>query len=310
MKWPTCASRAASTSAFWPSRSTALIESVPNEPIVVAPETTVAAPSHARASDSESRNSPRTTSAPSSSSRLTRSGSDVSRTIARTGLFWPRSASQTAPPTFPVAPTTRFTSTSCSGKASMTQLLADEQGRLGLSAERRSVRAGVMVGRRVFRREDPRFLTGGARYVEDLWLPDALQVTFVRSPFAHARILDVDASVASALPKTRVFTAADLGLGTFPPLAVPGLEQRMSRPFMAGEVVRFAGEIVAAVVTESRAAGADAAELVAVEYEQLPAVIDPRKALEDEVILFPEVGTNVCWRREAEPREDSLFEGC
>jgi len=167
-----------------------------------------------------------------------------------------------------------------------------------------------VIGRRVLRREDPRFLTGGARYVEDLWLPDALQVTFVRSPFAHARILDVDASVASALPKTRVFTAADLGLGTFPPLAVPGLEQRMGRPFMAGEVVRFAGEIVAAVVTESRAAGADAAELVAVEYEQLPAVIDPRKALEDEVILFPEVGTNVCWRREAEPRKDSLFEGC
>src|SRR6266849_9512267 len=290
MKWPTCASRAASTSAFWPSRSTALIESVPNEPIVVAPETTVAAPSHARASDSESRNSPRTTSAPSSSSRLTRSGSDVSRTIARTGLFWPRSASQMAPPTFPVAPTTRFTSTSCSGKASMTQLLADEQGRLGLSAERRCVRQAYggaaclpiiasrlrrpcaacetsrrlanVIGRRVLRREDPRFLTGGARYVEDLWLPDALQVTFVRSPFAHARILDVDASVASALPKTRVFSAADLGLGTFPPLAVPGLEQRMGRPFMAGEVVRFAGEIVAAVVTESRAAGADAAELV------------------------------------------------
>src|SRR5919204_4960876 len=112
MKWPTLAARAASTSESWPSRSTAVIESVPSEPIVVAPERTVAAPAHARASEEGSRNSPRTTSAPSSSRRLTRPGSEVSRTIARTGLPWPRSASQTAPPTLPVAPATRFTRTS------------------------------------------------------------------------------------------------------------------------------------------------------------------------------------------------------
>ena len=108
MKWPTSALRAASTSESCPSRSTALIESIPSEAIVVAPDTTVAMPSQARASDSGSRSSPRTTSAPSSSSHLTRSGSELSRTIARTGLSWPRSASQTAPPTLPVAPTTRF----------------------------------------------------------------------------------------------------------------------------------------------------------------------------------------------------------
>jgi carbon-monoxide dehydrogenase large subunit len=168
--------------------------------------------------------------------------------------------------------------------------------------------AGIM-GQRVLRREDPRFLRGEGRYVDNLPVAEARRVTFVRSSFAHARILGIDASAARSLPKTQVFTAADVDLDVFRPPPFPGLEQRMPRPFIARDVVRFVGEIVAAVVTEGAAAGIDAAELVVVDYDPLPVVIDPRKALEGEVVLFPEVGTNVCLRREA-PQDEALFEGC
>jgi carbon-monoxide dehydrogenase large subunit len=170
---------------------------------------------------------------------------------------------------------------------------------------------GGILGRRVPRVEDGRFLTGAGRYVESIALPGALHVTFVRSPVAHARIAGLDASAALALPGTQVLTAADVaGLGTFQPPAVPGLEQRMGRPYVAGEVVRFVGEIVAVVLTERRAAGADAAELVAVDYDLLPAVTDLHEALAGERLLFPETGTNVCYREGVEERDERLFDGC
>jgi carbon-monoxide dehydrogenase large subunit len=168
--------------------------------------------------------------------------------------------------------------------------------------------AGI-IGKRVLRREDSRFLEGEGTYVENLQLPGALHVAFVRSPVAHARIASVDVAEARDQPQTQVFTAADVDLGTFQPPPLPGLEQRMGRPFVAGDTVRFAGDIVAVVVSESRVQAADAAELVFVDYDPLPAVVDPLKALEDETVLFPEVGTNVCFRRADEPNE-ALFAGC
>jgi carbon-monoxide dehydrogenase large subunit len=167
-----------------------------------------------------------------------------------------------------------------------------------------------VIGQRVLRREDARFIEGRGQYVENLPLDNALHVTFVRSPFAHARIQSVDTSEARALPQTQVFTAADVDLDLFRPPPLPGLEQGMPRPFVASEVVRFAGDIVALVVTETRTQGADAAELVYVDYDPLPAVIDPHEALKDEVVLFPEVGTNVCSRVGAEAGDGSLFDGC
>jgi carbon-monoxide dehydrogenase large subunit len=168
----------------------------------------------------------------------------------------------------------------------------------------------TLIGQRVLRVEDRRFLTGEGTYVANLQLPGALHVTFVRSPYPHARIAGIDASAALALPGTQVFTAADLDLQTFNPPPLPGLEQRMGRPFLARDVVRFAGEIVAAVVTESRAAGADAAELVLVDYEPLPANADPRRALAGELLLFPELETNVCWQKEPDPANEGMFDGC
>jgi aerobic carbon-monoxide dehydrogenase large subunit len=166
-----------------------------------------------------------------------------------------------------------------------------------------------MMGQRILRREDARFLRGAGLYVENLELAGALHTTFVRSPYAHARVVDVDVAEAAELPGTRVFTASDAGPGTFQPPPFPGLDQRMGRPFVAGEVVRFVGDIVAVVLTESRAAGVDAAELVVVEYDPLPVAVDPEQALQGEILLFPEAGTNVCMSHPAE-RDESLFEGC
>ena len=168
--------------------------------------------------------------------------------------------------------------------------------------------SGVM-GQRVLRREDSRFLRGTGLYVENIDLPDALHATFIRSPYAHAHIVDVDVSAALALSGTQVFISADVGLGTFQPPPFPGLDQRMGRPFLADEVARFVGDIVAVVVTESRAEGVDAAELVVVEYDPLPAAVDPEQALAGDALLFPEAGTNICTSHPAE-RDESLFDDC
>ncbi|MGI8506656.1 MAG: xanthine dehydrogenase family protein molybdopterin-binding subunit [Solirubrobacteraceae bacterium] len=167
-----------------------------------------------------------------------------------------------------------------------------------------------MIGQRVRRREDPRFLTGRGRYVDDLELPGALHATFVRSDWAHARILGIDASAAAAFPGTRVFTHAEVDLGEMTSPFLAGVDERLFRPYLARDKVRFVGEIVAVVLTESRERGVDAAELVEVEYEPLPVVTDAREALRDETLLFEDVGTNVCIRQAPEQSDERLFDGC
>ncbi len=146
--------------------------------------------------------------------------------------------------------------------------------------------------------------------MDDLPLPGALHVTFVRSPWAHARIVGIDGSAAAALPGTQVFTAAEVGLGKRPAPPAIGIDERMFRPFLASDKVRFAGDIVAVVVTERRGAGIDAAELVDVEYDPLPVVTDPIEAARDEVLLFEDAGTNVCLERPPENPDEHLFDGC
>jgi aerobic carbon-monoxide dehydrogenase large subunit len=166
-----------------------------------------------------------------------------------------------------------------------------------------------MIGQRIRRREDPRFLTGAGSFVDDIELPGALWVTFVRSYVAHAKILGIDSSAATALPGTQVFTAADVRAGAMA-APMPGMDDGMRRPQIAGDTVRFVGEIVAAVVTETPTLGVDAAELVVVDYEPLPVVIDPRAALRDETVLHPDSGTNVCLHIEPEPPDAGLFDDC
>ena len=168
---------------------------------------------------------------------------------------------------------------------------------------------GSILGNRVVRVEDPRLLTAGGTYVEDIPLPDAAWVTYVRSPHAHARIVDIDTSDATAAPGVvAVFTAADLEHLGLVPHPSPAFPAAMRRPFLAIDVVRYVGEPVVAVVAEDRLAAADAADLVLVDYEPLPVVVDPVAALRDEVLLFPDHGTNAVMRFASSQQAD--FGGC
>ena len=152
-----------------------------------------------------------------------------------------------------------------------------------------------ILGNRVVRTEDPRLLTVGGTFVDDLGLEGAKWVTYVRSPVAHARIASIDTSSAETGPGVvAVFTADDIDLDYYP-LDVAGLLlDTMHRPWLAAGVVRYVGEPVAAVVTDAHYQGPDAAELVDVDYEPLPVVVDAEAALSDEILLHPAVGTNLC----------------
>ena len=150
-----------------------------------------------------------------------------------------------------------------------------------------------LFGRPVPRTEDPRFLTGGGTYVADLDLPGVACVTYVVSPVAAARIASIDVSAAQDLPGVLdVVVAADLDLGPLPAVH-PSFPDAMARPLLADGVVRFVGEPVVAIVSESAAIGADAAELVVLDLEPLPAVVTVEEARDGHVLLFPEAGTNV-----------------
>jgi aerobic carbon-monoxide dehydrogenase large subunit len=155
-----------------------------------------------------------------------------------------------------------------------------------------------ILGNRVLRREDPALLTRGGTYVDDLDLPGAAFVTFVRSTMAHARLATVDVTEARAMPGVlAVVTAADLGLADQAP-AMPMFDEAMTRPMLARDRVRFVGEPIVAIVTETRAQGPDAAETVFVDYEPLAALVDPAAAEGSDIVLFESAGTNVVWRLE------------
>src|SRR5262245_32818150 len=132
------------------------------------------------------------------------------------------------------------------------------------------------------RREDPRLITGAGRYVGDLFLPRLLHVAFVRSAHAHARLRSLDTTVAVAQAGVvAVVTGRDAlvgGRGVRARSALPGYVET-EQPLLAWPVVRHVGEAVAAVVGVDRYAVEDAAGLVAVDYEPLPAVIDALEAL-------------------------------
>ena len=168
-----------------------------------------------------------------------------------------------------------------------------------------------ILGTRVARVEDPRFLTDGGTYMADLrdpLLEGALYVTFVRSTLAHGTIT-VDVRDAREAPGVHaVFTHADLDIGPMPP-ALPMLNADMRRPILADGRVRFVGDLIAAIVTDQPEQGADAAELVVVDYEPLPVVVDPEDSARNDVLLFEEAGTNSAVEL-AFGRSDDLFDGC
>jgi len=164
-----------------------------------------------------------------------------------------------------------------------------------------------VVGQRIRRREDPRFLRGEGRYVDDLSLPGALHLTFVRSYMAHAKVTGVDKAAAEAAG-ANVFVAGDTDLGVNPPPPFIPIDPQMYRPLIASDTVRFVGDIVAIVLADSREASVDAAELVIVDYEPLPTVTDPEEAARDEVLLFPDLGTNTALRNPPPDPDPNLFD--
>ena len=153
--------------------------------------------------------------------------------------------------------------------------------------------SGSILGHAVLRREDPEILAGGARYFDDLPIDGMLHVVFVRSTIAHAEITSVDTSDAVGLPGVvGVYAGGDLDLEPIHGFAM--LPPVFTRPVFAKERVRFVGDIVAAVVAETRSQAVDAAEQVIVDYEPLPTVTDPEAALADGApLLFPEHGSNL-----------------
>ena len=180
-----------------------------------------------------------------------------------------------------------------------------------------------ILGTRVVRIEDPRLLTAGGTYVDDLRVPQltgAARVTFVRSHHGHALITGVDASAALAAPGViAVLTYQDINDIPPPPPPPeggppPGSEAAplpmggvWQEPLLAVDRVRFVGEPVAMVLTDDSYQGEDAAELVSVDYEPLPAIVGAADALAGQTLLFPDAGSNVVV---AHPAGDTAFDGC
>ncbi len=178
-----------------------------------------------------------------------------------------------------------------------------------------------ILGTRVVRTEDPRLLTAGGTYVDDLRVPElaqAARVTFVRSPVAHAAITGIDVSAAKDAPGVvAVLTVADMDDLPPPPpdSGLTGTEGAplplggpWSEPLLAVDRVRFVGEPVAVVITDDRYQGEDAAELVSVDYDLLPAVVGFDGALAGESLLFPAAGSNVVCAT-GTPADGAAFDG-
>ncbi len=164
-----------------------------------------------------------------------------------------------------------------------------------------------ILGTRVVRTEDPRLLTAGGTYTDDLRLPElagAFRVTFVRSPVAHAEITGIDAKVALDSPGVvAVLTAADAD--DLPPAG----DRPTTEPLLAADRVRYVGEPVAIVLTEDSYQGEDAAELVSVDYQPLEPVVGMDTALAGTSLLFPGAGSNVVGSG-GQPAPDDAFAGC
>ena len=152
------------------------------------------------------------------------------------------------------------------------------------------------IGRDRRRKEDQRLITGRTRWTDNITMPGMLHLAMVRSPFAHATITSIDKSEAEAAPNVvAVLTGADLGesQGTLiNAWAITTDQVAPAHPPMPADRVSFAGEVVAVVVARSAAEARDAAELVDVEYDELPAAVDLKAAARDEVLAHPDLGTN------------------
>ena len=155
------------------------------------------------------------------------------------------------------------------------------------------------VGQRVKRTEDPRLIKGLAHYVDDIRLPDILHVAFVRSVYAHARINNIDVSAALASPGVvAVYTGRDIAekIGPVPcASALPGLKVPDHR-VLATDKVYFVGHPIVAIVATDRYAARDAVDLVTVDYEDLPAVVDVEEAARGGQVIHESFGDNIAYK--------------
>ena len=153
------------------------------------------------------------------------------------------------------------------------------------------------VGQAIERVEDPRLLTKGGHFIDDLTLPGVAHAAYLRSPHARARIRHIDFSRALQHPGVyAVITGEDVAQSTRPQRGRVPLANSPRVYAVAYEQVRYVGEPVVGIAAIDRATAEDAAELVHVEYEPLPAVVDPEQALEpDAPLVFEEIGSNILW---------------
>src|SRR3954453_2495436 len=155
---------------------------------------------------------------------------------------------------------------------------------------------GKEIGAARRRKEDRRLITGRTRWTDNIMLPGMLHVAMVRSPFAHARITSIDTEQAKdAANVVAVLTGAEIAdeQGTMITAWPITPEQNTpNHPPMAVDEVTFAGEVVAIVIARSAGEARDAAELVEVDYDELPAVLDLKEAVKDDVLAHPDLGTN------------------
>lgn len=154
--------------------------------------------------------------------------------------------------------------------------------------------AGSILGNRVLRKEDPKFLTTGGVYVDDLRdvpeLANAAHVTFVRSPMAHAHIRGIDVSAALEAPGViAIHTAASLNLAP----EASSYNPNIARTLLATERVRYVGEPIAVIVTERANQGEDAADLVVLDLEPIEVLVDLEAALASSTHIYPANGSNL-----------------
>jgi CO/xanthine dehydrogenase Mo-binding subunit len=157
--------------------------------------------------------------------------------------------------------------------------------------------AKTWVGQALPRKEENRLLRGRGRFADDIKLREMLYLKFVRSPYAHAKIVSVDVSSAEALAGVIcALTGAEIAAQTQPFIEIgPDPFDRIKDYPLAVSKVRYQGEPVVAIAAESPSLADDAAELVQIEYEALDPVVDAEEALTDKSILHDEAGTNRVW---------------
>src|SRR5437870_384553 len=153
------------------------------------------------------------------------------------------------------------------------------------------------VGKALPRKEENRLLRGRGKFADDIKLRDMAYLCFVRSPYAHARIISIDPSAAEALPGVIcTITGREIQPQTQPFIEIgPDPCYKIRDYPLAISTALYQGEPVAAIVAESPSLAEDAAEIIQVEYESLEPVLDAEQALEDKSILHQEMGTNKVW---------------